>query len=592
MEHGLNPLDRSPGYPRRHRVTLVLLALGALLLASRLTWLTAIDGPEYRRAAQDNIASARRLQAPRGNIFDHRGQSLARSRKAYTLTYSRYGRSKTEVKATLNRLDALLAQGIADRYDEIIATRPSWTRHDLVENAPQESVTAILERPNDFRGVRIHETFRREYPHGTAFATVLGHVGRIPAERAETYRRPTYLPDATVGRSGLESRWEDRLVGKPGREALQRDARGRLLQQPLVERPALPGDDLVLTLDAAIQKAAYDALLGFHGAAVMIDVETGALRALASAPSYDPAAPWRQEADGQPVSFLNRAFQGRYPPASPFKAITGAAVLKDGHSPAETLYCSGSYTLRGWDRPFRCDGFHGPTALPRALQVSCNSYFYQMAEAIGGERIQREAAAFGLGRASGLDLPGERTGSLGSASPNTGETLNIAIGQGALLVTPLQMARAYCALANGGRLPVPHVVQAIRRADGTVEDKTPTGEERVLLPDSVRRPIVEGLSRVVETGGTAARADFPPEWDVCGKTGTGENGRGGVDAWFACFYPRSAPRYAVVVVVEDAPGHGGDIAAPIVRAIIAAERAQTERAQTEEAALAAAPSLP
>lgn len=569
------PIAKSPSFDAKLRLTAVAVGLAFAIIALRVGYLTVIRGEHYAAAARDNPLAHRRLEAPRGNIVDRNGRVVATNRKAYALTFSRYGLSPQATYSTLQRLGDLTGEDLAARYDEIMETRPSWTRHRLARRLPLDVVVPVMERPDDFPGVRAASDFRREYPAGPALAPVIGYLGKIPPESVETYTRPVYLPDSEVGRAGLERLYEERLVGRPGTERRTLNARGRLLSDPEILRPARPGWDMVLTLDAELQAAAFDLLRDRKGAIIAMDARTGGLLALASAPSFDPERPWRGDAEGRDPSYLNRATRGTYPPGSTFKPVVALAMMAGGWNPHERIRCTGSVTAPGWGIVFRCNNHagHGALDLGESIKHSCNVYFYEAAMRGGAGGFLAQARALGFGEPTGIDLPGERAGSVPAADPGarSGEALNLSIGQGALLVTPLQVARAYATLANGGTAVVPHVVAGWRHPDSGRTETAPVPDApRVGLAPRDRAEVVNAMHGVAnEPGGTAYSAGFDPSWQVCGKTGTAENGRGGIDAWFAGFYPRSAPETVIIVVVEDADGHGGEVAAPMARSLIA-----------------------
>ena len=479
MEFRSQPLRQSPRFVFRKRISALLLIAVGMVFLGRVAWLTTVQGPRFAEAAEDNLQSIRRLEAPRGNLLDRNGEPLALNRKAYSITFSRYRLSRAQVEQALRDLGDLLGEDMSGRVDEIMETRPSWTRHRLARHLAQGQVVPILERPEDFPGTRVAADYRREYPCGPALAPVVGIIGKIQPDEVDEYRRPLYLPDASIGRAGLEAQYEGRLVGKPGRERLRRDARGRLLADPNVEQSAQPGDDLVLTIDLGLQRFAYDRIRPNKGSVVLMDIRNGDVLVLASAPSFDPEQPWLTELDGEPVSYLNRAIQGAYPPASTFKLVSASAALRAGFSPTETRVCRGSYQLPGWDRPYWCDARsgHGPTNLHHAIQWSCNAYFYEMAHELGSERILASARDFGFGRETGIDMPGERAGALTKegAAPNDGETLNIAIGQGALIATPLQARDSARRSARGAGSP-----GAVERADCARRKRAPAPDRRFL----------------------------------------------------------------------------------------------------------------
>ncbi len=574
MEFRSQPLSKSSAFPRRLAISLILCALVAATVLGRVFWLSVIRGEEFASRASANLQSLQRIEAPRGNIRDRKGRPVASNRRAYALSYTRRSRSEAEVHETLRVVGELMELDLLEKKEVIMSTRPSWTQHSLARRLTQKQIIPILERLHEFPGLGVSEDFRREYQGGPALANVVGFMGKITPEETEKFSRPLYLPDAWVGRSGLERRYEDELVGKRGLRRLVRDARGAAIEDPSIVEQAHPGDDLILTVDAELQQTAHELLGETKGSVVLMNALTGDVLVLASTPSFDPMAPWKQELDGKPVSFINRASQGAYPPGSTFKLVTASAAMRGRWTPETPVFCSGAFRWPGWNRPFHCDhrSGHGTLQMEEAIQRSCNVYFYKAGHDLGGSALVAEAKSFGFGTKTGIDLPGERSGSLSSdgTPPAGGEILNFSIGQGALLATPLQVARSYATLANGGRLIRPRLVSAIDRGDGSGRRTLPVLEEPgVQLSSASRTALIHGFEAAVnEYGGTAWKAEFPKHWRMCGKTGTAENGRNGVDAWFAGFFPADAPTHVVVAHIEDADGHGGDVAAPIVREVL------------------------
>lgn len=576
MEYRSQPLGKSSHFASRAHASVIAVGVVLGVLALRTAYLTVVQGEDYRQQARANLVRNTRIDAPRGNIYDRNNLPLATNRRAYSITYSRYRRSETEINETLRRLSELLDEDYLARKDEIMETRPAWTRHSLARRLSLADVVPIMERPDDFPGVRLHDDSVREYPLGPALAHITGFTGRITAEDVHLYQRPLYLPDDYVGRAGIERQYEAQLVGKPGRIRATRDARGALLDEPLISEEAAAGDDLVLAIDSAMQRAAIEGLGERTGSVVVMDLTNGDLLVLASTPVYDPARPGRQEIDGRPISQLHRAYRGTYAPASTFKLVSAAAILREGYTPDHRVHCDGSWQWPGWLRPFHCNvrSGHGALDLSSALKVSCNVYMYELAHAIGGDALMEEARAFGYASPTGIDMPGERAGQLHRAGspPSGGELLNVSIGQGAILATPLQVATSFAVLASrDGLVPKPRVVSAFHPAgtDTRIEQETEFRETRPLLQRH-REALLEGMWRAAnEPGGTAyGGGTFPRSWEICGKTGTAENGRGGVDAWFATVFPRSNPRYVAVAHIEDADAGGGEAAVPLLRPII------------------------
>lgn len=565
------PLSSLPGY-RRNRSLLVIAGLVATaVILAQLLFLTVFRSSEYQERAQRNLLTNFRLESPRGNFFDRHGTVLATNRRSYSVTYSPWGQSDEEGRELLGRIDLLLGNLDSERIEEILATRPRWTRHGIARRVSQEALLPLLERPQAFPGVRISTDFSREYHSPLAFAHVIGYLGRIQPAEVERYVRPRYLPDDHVGRGSLERTLEDDLAGFPGRERQRRDARQRLLDEPEILENAIPGKDVWLTLDRRWQERAMELLEGQQGTIVVLDVRSGELAVIASRPTYDPRNVGLASVGGQEASFFNRAVRGGFPPGSTFKIVGAALALAEGFGHEHSIHCQGHFQPAGWNRTFWCNvrSGHGPADLTDSLKWSCNVYYYEMSQLVEPEKWLAMARAFGFGEPTGSDLPGESGGRLPHlAASQAGERVNFSIGQGGLTSTPLQVANAYAALANGGRLTIPHVVRHIGHTPpGDTAPRLRPG--RLPLTASQIGRINNGLHKVVnEPGGTAWRAGIPAEWGVVGKTGTAENARGGTDAWMAGFFPHDAPRYSFVVHLEEIDQHGGEAAAPVARDLI------------------------
>lgn len=571
MEYRSHPLTKIATY-RRNRLLFLSIIAGFLgLIAFQVAFLSIGSHEKYQKRAQDNLFDRRRLSYPRGNILDREGLVLATNRRVYAITFSPYGLRNDEARDVLARLAGLIGAPDASAIEGIIETRPRWTRHTLVGKASQVDVLPFLERPGDYPGVRIREDFSREYSQPTDFAHVIGYLGRIQPGELDTYTRPRYLLDAEVGRSGLERQYENRLAGHPGAERHRRDARGRRLSQPDLLESARPGENLYLATDARLQARAMELLRGRTGTILMMDVESGGLLVMASRPTFDPNTPSALVVDGEDAGFLNLAVRGLYPPASTFKMVGAVVAIKEGYSPSREVNCAGRFQPAGWGRAYYCSHRwgHGLMNLSDSIKVSCNTYYYQLGYDFGFAPFADVARRLGFAELAGVDLPGEKAGQLASMEqPPPGETLNLVIGQGSMLATPLQVLRATAAVANGGRLVTPHVVDSIGYDRETAEVIGARAKSAGLGPSEIR-VITDGMWRAVnESGGTAHDAGFHRAWDVAGKTGTAERGGDKEDAWFAGFFPASRPRYAMIVHIENAESGGGHTAAPIAKDLL------------------------
>jgi penicillin-binding protein 2 len=469
----------------------------------------------------------------------------------------------------------------------------------------------VQERRSQLPGISLQAAYVRDYPAGPIAAHVLGYVGPIPAEKDKDYRGRGYIGNETVGRAGMEAQYEQYLRGIAGRQQVEVDARGEVVGRGVLSQtPPRPGATLQLSIDLKVQKALERALrtevegsgTSTGAAGVAIDPKTGAVLAMASYPTYDP----RLFQSGTPREvrrvltspsrpLLDRAIGGEYPAASTFKAITAAAALESGlYTPGESINSPGSVVL--YKTRFR--GFrsidHGVIGLPTALEVSSDTFFYELADRsyrAQGWPFQDWSRKFGLGRPTGVDLTeGESAGLVPdlaykrqtcdrAADPincswRPGDSVNMSIGQGNVLVTPIQMAVAYAAIANGGTVVTPTLGRAVTDADGRVlRDLVGARAERPLgLSTSNLELIRSGLVRAANGNGGTATPVFgalPPQFRSAGKTGTAENPSGIDHAWYVGYAPADDPKILVAVIVERG-GTGANNAAPAVCAAMAA----------------------
>lgn len=470
------------------------------------------------------------------------------------------------------------------------------------------AIARAEERFDAALGLEIFTRPARHYPQGTLAAHLVGYVGRVTAEDLERQRPDGELlarlaPNDLVGRNGLERHLDTALRGRRGERLVVRDYRNRT-QKLLMEIPPSSGSHVVLTLDTAIQSAAENALAsaGRPGAIVIMDCRTGAILALASYPPFDPnsiSSDYPRHANDPHRPLVNRAIAGGYPPGSVFKVAVALAALESNAIP-DSVDCGGWYM----SRHFMDNAPHGPgVSLEHALKVSCNTFFFHVGHRMPLASYIEWLGQLGIGRATGIDLPHEGSGLLptpqwkqrtGRGPWQLSDALLMSIGQGAVLVSPLQVARLMAIVANGGRLVSPHVVHEIRSPDGQVSRPAHPTKALSLNAGGLAR-IREGLRRAVnEHGGSAyaAFSDWPAGFTVAGKTGTAQRktphpdtGRPQTDnvGWFAGFAPFEQPRIVFAVAVEHltAAESGGSVAAPIARQML-----ETVRSRLSGAALA------
>jgi penicillin-binding protein 2 len=490
----------------------------------------------------------------------------------------------------------------------------------LSRNLSFAQISQIEERLDPLPGVEVEPESVRRYPGGTLACHVLGYLGEISEDELADGANQGYQIGDLVGRTGLESEYESMLRGYDGVAYTEVDALGRRthLFPELPASPAIPGHDLLLTLDAGLQKvaeAALDAvptkekiaaaaaakaagvaladsaLPGPPGALVAIDPRTGEILAMASRPPFDPNVFVRGQSkedwrilNSPTHPLLNRAIQSSYPPGSVFKVVTSLAGLQEGVITAGRTFsaCRGAYFFG--NRSFHCwrkEG-HGALALSDALTRSCDIYYYQLGIALGVARLGHFAEVLGVAKKTGIDLPQERAGLVptpewyhahyGKGGTGPGAALNIAIGQGEDLLTPVEMARLAGAVAAGGRRMKPHLIRRVQSLNGEVlRDATQENWEDGTLPVSPENLeiVVSAMERVVmDNSGTGTRARVGP-FRIAGKTGTAQNPHGDDHAVFICFATVDDPRIAVAVVVEGG-GHGGSAAAPVAQRVLQA----------------------
>jgi penicillin-binding protein 2 len=571
-----------PGRPRVFGLTIVVMT-ALLVIVGQLWYLQVLEGDRMQELSDKNRMRVRPIAAPRGILFDRNGLPLVDNRPAFTL--SLIPREIDQREAVLGRLGALL--GIPHvELDEALSRVPpdSFMPVRLRRGLSLEDVAKIEEWKLELPGVVVEVEPLRVYPNSRFAAHLLGYVREASDEQL---RQGRYRRGDMVGQTGLERLLDEFLRGRDGGERIEVDAMGRPIRILQRNEPK-PGAHVVTTVDRRIQEAAERAMEGRAGAVVVMDPRNGDVLAMVSTPAFEvdrftgtmDREAWVQLIRDPSHPLLNRTVQSQYAPGSVFKIVVAAAGLQETTlAPMDRVRCDGEFHFGGRTfKDWKEEG-HGTVDLRRALVHSCNIYFYQAGLKVGLDAIGRYARAFGLGAATGLELPGEKFGLIpgpdrsrkGRRLWTGGETVNVAIGQGALLVTPMQVARLMSAVANGGTLFKPRLVQRVEAADG-----------RLLFADSVLvngaidlSPMVwaflkMSLLGVVNEGtGYAARI---PGLDIAGKTGTAQiitnskAEKGQDHAWFASFAPAGDSRYVVVVMVERG-GKGGQIAAPIAKQI-------------------------
>ena len=565
---------------RLTRLTQVLLILLGILTL-RLVHLQVIQGARYARLSDRNRIRKLVLPAPRGRILDRNGVLLADTRPSFTVSVV-----PTELTdSALPLLARMLDIPEADMREQLKPVAMYASPINVKRDVSIEEVARIEESSFRLPGVNIRVDPVRHYPTGNSYGHVLGHIGEVGGEelRGDTSLRPLDF----VGRAGIEAQYETLLRGRDGSEYVEVDARGQEIG-PLREKrpdPEVPGHDLVLTIDNRIQALACSLLVPYERAAVVgMDTRTGAIVCLVSKPDFDPnifmtpidPATWDSLISNPSKPFYNRAVTSGYPPGSTMKPVVALGALRQGALTPDTRFqlCTGSYKYG--NRVYKCTAAHGSLDLVGAITQSCNVYFYQAGLRLGLDSLTSYAREIGLGRITGIDLPGEKPGNIptrqwldkryGKNKWGAGSVLNFAIGQGEVTATPLQMAVLYGAIANNGRAVRPYLVARVDSAGRMIQTTLPETHQLPMRQQDL--DVVKlGLERVVERGtGAAARIK---EISIAGKTGTAQNPPKPDHAWFVGYAPTEAPEVVFAVLVENA-GHGGVVSAPIAGQLIRA----------------------
>ena len=582
----------------------MLLVLGLLLV--RLWTMQVLQGSAFATQSEQNRVREVTTPAPRGRILDRNGVPLVTNRATMAVVVAP---SAVRDEALLNRLSVVLSMPVADIRAKVASVKESaLTPRTVAIDVPMAAVAYIEEHASEFPGVEVRTEAVREYPQGTLAAHVLGYTGEASDSELNA-EGSTLVSGDTVGKSGAEAQFESVLQGDRGRRLLEVDAMGRP-HRVIQDTMPVQGHDVRLTIDSRIQKvterALAQAMQDAHrkgslkaraGAAVALDVKTGEVLAMASLPTYNPRVflggvsnkEWKKlNAKSSDYPLTNRAIQAQYPAASTFKAFVGLGGLEDGLiSPVTTFICTGRWTGMGAQWPKLCWARygHGPESIVGAIRDSCDIFFYNVGYRFykaGGEKLQKFVRKFGFGQDSGIDLPGEAAGRVPDIKwkqtynadyPEMqqwlpGDTVNMAIGQGDLLITPLQLADAYAGIANGGNVMRPHILGSVLGPDGkSVLNAKPEVAYRTKVSASHLATMKAGLIAVTQAG-TAKGAFRNFSITVAGKSGTAQvTGKGDL-ALFVGFAPAQHPKYCVAVVIEEG-GHGGSVSAPAARQILA-----------------------
>jgi len=569
---------------RQLRPAVVFLLVTALLLAgigARLSYLQLVQGERNRQLAEENRIRILPKPPVRGNILDRDGNILADSRLSYSLFIWPLAKTQPNWNQTVNRLSEILnvsGSEIRKQLEQVSVSSPSLVR--IARGLTPEQVTAIEEYNYQLNGVELEIEPVRDYPNGSVAAHVLGYTGQISQKELEK-RQPAYRLGDIIGKMGAEAAFEKQLRGEWGGQQVEVNGAGSIIRV-LGEKPAKSGENITLTLDLELQKAAEVALGDQVGAIVALNPKTGGILAMASQPAFNPnifaggvsSETW-QTLQAKDNPFVNRALSG-FPPASTFKIVTATAGMASGKFPPDTVLNTYPYLNVGGVRMWEWNraGF-GPMGYVEALTWSSNTFFGQIGRGVGGNILIDWARRYGFGQETTVKLPAEASGLIADEAWKqnrynrgwtVGDTVNMSLGQGFTLATPLQVAVMFAVPANGGDRVKPH----LQKTEGDPSQwRVPLN-----IDPNIVRTIRNGLRGVVK-GGTGTDVQSPSTPPTAGKSGTAEVS-GKAHAWFGAFAPYDDPEIVVVAFAEHSGGGGGSVAAPIVRNVMESYFNQTK----------------
>ncbi len=573
------------------------------LLITRLWFLQIFKGKDFRELSENNRIRLVRTIAPRGLIMDRTGKIIVENRPSFHLAIIPEDvKDWAKIKKVLPAIVNITEEDIESRISQANA-RPSFQAIKLKYDLTWEEIARIEAFRLDMPGILLDIEPRRVYPFGDAVSHIVGYLGEIDEQQLKKLKKANYAPGDFIGKYGIEYQLEKYLRGISGGRQIEADAMGREIKL-LKKITPTQGYNVYLTIDIDTQLAANMAMKDKVGAVIAMDPQNGKILAAVSAPSFDPnlfAAGIKKEQwsslIANPFRVIETKFtQGQYPPASTFKLITAAAALEDNIiTPSTKIYAGGSFWFGNREfRDWKASG-HGIIDIHRAIVESSDTFFYQVGLKTGIDRLAYYAKGFGLGRKTGIHLTNEKSGLVPSikwkkdtfgAKWYEGETISISVGQGYLTTTPLQMMNAYAAIANGGRLFLPQLVDRAETRTGEVIGRfAPQEIGRVPVSPVNMKILQDGLKGVVnENGGTGWTARLPGV-EVAGKTGTAQVIRLKENtprkkpkdtpyeqrdhAWFVGYAPAENPQIAVAVIVEHG-GFGAEAAAPVAREVIRA----------------------
>jgi penicillin-binding protein 2 len=623
-QHNLLNGPEPAEFRQKLKFIIVLILVALTIILARLWYLQVFKGDDLKQRSENNSIRFRNIIPLRGLILDRNRNVVVDNRPSFDVLYMP-GRGKNPGRSIEKLKELYKRRSLKFSYDQPFPRKlEPYLPVKLEKNVSMEKVALIETNALDLPGIYIDVSPIRLYLDGEIIAPIIGYTGEISKEELEKGDEDEYISGDILGKQGVEKFLDPYIRGIRGAELVEVNVYGKEIKN-MGRIDPVSGYNVLLNIDADLQKTAWGALEGRPGAVVALDPRNGSVLTMVSSPSFDPnlfnsgisSEQWGKIANNPLTPLSNRVISAQYPPGSTYKLIIAAAALEEGIiTPDTKFFCNGSYDFG--NRTFRCwlKKGHGQISLHRAIVESCDVYFYNVGRLLGVDKIAHYAKLFGLGGATGIDLPNEKKGLIPTKQWKlakmkepwqAGETISIAIGQGFNLVTPLQLVSAYSAFANGGTVWKPQLVKSIEADDGKIyKEFLPEKTGEMSLSKETFDFLGHALWGVINEPNGTGKAARRPDADVCGKTGTAqviglpenEKARRGKKisvlqrdhALFVCFAPLKNPEIAIAVIVENA-GHGGSVAAPIARKILDAYFEGKKKIKQPQVALQSQPAV-
>ncbi|WP_291258894.1 penicillin-binding protein 2 [Fusobacterium sp.] len=571
----------------RNIITKGFMLLVFILIGMRMLYLQVLKGDEYSYLSEKNRFKIKKIDAPRGKIYDTKGRLVVTNGSGYRLVYLYERKQNPEVIKEISTLTGYAEEFISKRirYGEIF---PYTRENVIIEDLNPETAHKIMEKLMDYPYLQVQVYSKRRYLFDSVAAHSIGYVKKISEKEYEKLKDDGYSPRDVIGKDGLESEYDRKLQGEDGFEYIEVNALNRLQRKVERKKIPIPGEDIHITLDMELQEYMEQQFKkdGRAGAFVAINPKNGEILTLVSYPTYSLNTfssqisydEWNKIINDPRKPLSNKAIAGEYPPGSVFKVVSAVAFLENGVDPKETYYDkTGYYQIGKWKwRAWKVGG-HGYTDMKKSIVESANPYYYKNADIIGHKPIIDTAASFGLGKRTGIDIPGEKRGLLPDvawkkkmigSSWFKGDTILLSIGQGYLLVTPIQIANVYAAIANRGEVCTPHLVKEFQDSKGNIFPVELYKKKIKTYPKSYYNILNDALVATVSQDNGTTKILRTPGIQVAAKSGSAQNAHSKVThAWVAGYFPADNPEVVFATILEGAGG-GGSVAGGMTRKFI------------------------